>query len=76
NDTKLLGMSLRENAAKFGRNQTGTGIAASQAALQAGQSASGIMGAQTAQGNAAGTGQGLLGAASGAYGAAGQMGLA
>ncbi|CUJ82216.1 Uncharacterised protein [Achromobacter sp. 2789STDY5608615] len=76
NDTKLLGMSLRENAAKFGRNQTGTGIAASQAALQAGNSATGVMGAQSAQGNAAGTGQGLLGAASGAYGAAGQMGLA
>ena len=35
NDTKILGMSLRENAAKFGRNQTGTGIAA-LAALQGG----------------------------------------
>lgn len=75
-DTKILGMSLRENAAKFGRNQTGTGIAASQAALQGGNSAAGIMGAQTAQGNAAGTGQGLLGTAAGAYGSVGQMGLA
>jgi hypothetical protein len=75
NDTKLLGMSLRENAAKFGRNQTGTGIAASQAALQAGNSATGVMGAQSAQGNAAGTGQGLLGMASGAYGSMGQLGL-
>ena len=26
NDTKILGMSLRENAAKFGRNQTGTAL--------------------------------------------------
>lgn len=75
NDTKLLGMSLRENAARFGRNQTGTGIAASQAALQAGGAATGVMGAQTAQGNAAGTGQGLLGTASGAYGTMGNLGL-
>ncbi|CUR74766.1 hypothetical protein [Achromobacter phage CF418P1] len=75
NDTKLLGMSLRENAARFGRNQTGTGIAASQAALQAGNSATGVMGAQSAQGNAAGTGQGLLGTASGAFNSMGQMGL-
>lgn len=75
NDTNLLGMSLRENAAKFGRNQTGTGIAASQAALQGGNSAAGIMGAQSAQGNAAGTGQGLLGTASGAFNSMGQMGL-
>lgn len=75
NDTKLLGMSLRENAAKFGRNQTGTGIAASQAALQAGNSATGVMGAQSAQGNSAGTGQGLLGMASGAFNSMGQMGL-
>lgn len=75
NDTKLLGMSLRENAARFGRNQTGTGIAASQAALQAGNSATGVMGAQSAQGNAAGTAQGLLGTASGAYGAMGNLGL-
>lgn len=75
NDTKLLGMSLRENAAKFGRNQTSTGIAASQAALQAGNSATGVMGAQSAQGNAAGTGQGLLGTASGAFNSMGQMGL-
>lgn len=75
NDTKILGMSLRENAARFGRNQTGTGIAASQAALQAGNSATGVMGAQTAQGNAAGTAQGLLGTASGAYGNMGNLGL-
>ena len=75
NDTKLLGMSLRENAARFGRNQTGTGIAASQAALQAGNSATGVMGAQTAQGNAAGTGQGLLGTAGGAFGNMGNLGL-
>lgn len=75
NDTKVLGMSLRENAARFGRNQTGTGIAASQAALQAGNSATGVMGAQSAQGNAAGTGQGLLGTASAAYGTMGNLGL-
>lgn len=75
NDTKLLGMSLRENAARFGRNQTGTGIAASQAALQAGNSATGVMGAQSAQGNAAGNAQGLLGTASGAYGAMGNLGM-
>jgi len=75
NDTKLLGMSLRENAAKFGRNQTSTGLAASQSALQGGQSAAGIMGSQSAQGNAAGTGQGLLGTASGAFGSMGNLGL-
>ena len=75
NDTKILGMSLRENAAKFGRNQTGTGIAASQAALQGGNSAAGIMGSQSAQGNAAGTGQGLLGTATGAINSMGNMGL-
>ena len=68
-------MSLRENAAKFGRNQTGTGIAASQAALQGGNSAAGIMGSQSAQGNAAGTGQGLLGTATGAINSMGNMGL-
>lgn len=75
NDTKLLGMSLRENAARFGRNQTGTGIAASQAALQAGNSATGVMGAQSQQGNAAGTGQGLLGVAGGSYNSMGNLGL-
>lgn len=75
NNTKLLGMSLRENAARFGRNQTGTGIAASQAALAGGQSATGIMGSQTAQGNAAGTGQGLLGTAGGAFNSMGNLGL-
>ncbi|MNV56575.1 hypothetical protein D3C71_1488670 [compost metagenome] len=75
NDTKLLGMSLRENAAKFGRNQTSTGLAASQSALQGGQSAAGIMGSQTAQGNAAGSGQGLMGVAGGSYGAMGNLGL-
>lgn len=75
NNTKLLGMSLRENAARFGRNQTGTGIAASQAALAGGNAATGIMGSQTAQGNAAGTGQGLLGTASGAFNSMGNLGL-
>lgn len=75
NDTKLLGMSLRENAARFGRNQTGTSIAGSQAALAGGNSAAGIMGAQTNQGNAAGTGQGLLGAAGGAYNSMGNLGI-
>lgn len=75
NNTKLLGMSLRENAARFGRNQTGTGIAASQAALAGGNAATGIMGSQTAQGNAAGTGQGLLGTAGGAFNSMGNRGL-
>lgn len=75
NDTKLLGMSLRENAARFGRNQTGTGIAASQAALQAGNSATGVMGAQSQQGNAAGTGQGLMGVAGDSFNAMGNLGL-
>ena len=75
NNTKLLGMSLRENAARFGRNQTGTGIAASQAALAGGNAATGIMGSQTAQGNAAGTGQGLLGTAGGAFNSMGNLGL-
>lgn len=49
NDTKLLGMSLRQDAARFGRNQTGTGLAASAAALQGGQAATNVMGAQTQQ---------------------------
>ena len=41
----------------------GTGLAASAAALQGGQAAGGVMGSQTAQGNAAGTAQGLMGTA-------------
>lgn len=46
NNTKLLGMSLRENAARFGRNQTSTGLAASAQALQGNQAAGGLMGQQ------------------------------
>lgn len=75
NNTQLMGMQLRQSAAQFGRNQVGTGIAASQAALQGGNAATGIMGAQTAQGNAAGTGSSLLGAAVGANSSSAQMGL-
>jgi len=60
NDTKLLGMSLRQDAARFGRNQTGTGLAASAAALQGGQAASGIMGGQMQTGMMAGQQAGSL----------------
>lgn len=73
-DTKLLGMSLRQDAARFGRNQTGTGLAASAAALQGGQSAAGIMGAQTQSGLAAGQAAGgLMGAGAGQIGSSGSM---
>jgi len=73
-DTKLLGMSLRENAAKFGRNQTGTGLAASAAALQGGQSAAGILGAQQQSGLVAGQQAGsLMGAGAGQIGSAGSL---
>lgn len=75
NDTKLLGMSLRQDAARFGRNQTGTGLAASAAALQGGQAAGGIMSNQTAQGNAAGTTQGLMGTAVAGNNSAGNLAL-
>ncbi|MDS1141700.1 tail fiber domain-containing protein [Pusillimonas sp. SM2304] len=75
NDTKLLGMSLRQDAARFGRNQTGTGLAASAAALNAGNAGTGIIGAQTNQGNAAGTTQGLLGTAVQGYNSSGNMAL-
>lgn len=74
-DTKLLGMSLRQDAARFGRNQTGTGLAASAAALNSGNAATGTMGAQTAQGNAAGTTQGLLGTAVSGNNSAGNLAL-
>jgi len=71
NDTKLLGMSLRQDAARFGRNQTGTGLAASAAALQGGQAATGIMGAQSAQQNAgAATAGGLMSQGGGMIGSA------
>lgn len=74
NNTKLLGMSLRENAARFGRNQTGTGLAASAAALQGGQSAAGIMGQQTQSGLMAGQqAGGLMGAGAGQIGSAGGL---
>tara|TARA_R100000963_G_C4626651_1_gene92740 strand:- start:323 stop:1123 length:801 start_codon:yes stop_codon:yes gene_type:complete len=75
NDTKLLGMSLRQDAARFGRNQTGTGLAASAAALQGGQAAGNVMSGQTAQGNAAGTTQGLMGTAVSGNSSAGNMAL-
>ncbi|MFT0547873.1 tail fiber domain-containing protein [Allopusillimonas ginsengisoli] len=75
NNTKLLGMSLRQDAARFGRNQTGTGLAASAAALQGSHAAAGTMGGQTAQGNAAGTAQGLMGTAISGHSAAGNLAL-
>jgi len=74
NNTKLLGMSLRENAARFGRNQTGTGLAASAAALQGGNSAAGILGQQQQAGLAAGQQAGsLMGAGAGQIGSAGGL---
>ncbi len=75
NDTKLLGMSLRQDAARFGRNQTGTGLAASAAALQGASGAAGTMGQQTAQGNAAGNAQGLMGTAIQGNNSAGNLAL-
>jgi hypothetical protein len=71
NDTKLLGMSLRQDAARFGRNQTGTGLAASAAALQGSQAAGGLMGSQLQQGQSA-----AQSAISGMGAGAGQMGSA
>jgi len=74
NDTKLLGMSLRENAARFGRNQTSTGLAASAAALQGGQAATSILGNQLQAGLAPAQQAGnLMGAGSGQIGAAGGL---
>jgi hypothetical protein len=53
NNTKLLGMQLRQSAAQFGRNQPGTSIAASQAALSGNTAATNTIGAQTNQAGAA-----------------------
>lgn len=76
NDTQLLGMSMRQEAARFGRNQTGTGLAASAAALQGGNSAQGVMAGQTNQAAAAGqSAQGLMGTAVGANNASGSLAL-
>lgn len=75
-DTKLLGMSMRQEAARFGRNQTGTGLAASAAALQGGNSAQGAMAGQTNQAAAAGqAAQGLMGTAVGANNSSGGLAL-
>ena len=41
NNTKLLGISLRQQAANFGRNMPNTGLAASSASLNGGNSAAG-----------------------------------
>jgi len=74
NDTKLLGMSLRQDAARFGRNQTGTGLAASAAALQGAQGAGGLMGGQMQTNMAAGQqAAGIMGAGAGQIGASGNM---
>jgi len=61
NNVELTGLQALQSAAQFGRNQVGTSIAAGSAALQGGNSAAGLIGSQTAQGNAEGTTQGLLG---------------
>ena len=76
NNTKLLGMSLVQDAAKFGRNQTSTGLAASASALNGGQAATGTMGAQTAQaGAAAQSANGLLNTSMNANNASGSLAL-
>lgn len=76
NDTQLLGMSMRQEAARFGRNQTGTGLAASAAALQGGNSAQGVMAGQTNQAAAAGqSAQGLMGTAVSANNSSGSLAL-
>ena len=65
-------MSLRQDAARFGRNQAGTGLAASAAALQGGQAAGGLGGQSLAA--AAAPGQqaaGLMGAGGAQMGSAG-----
>ena len=75
NNTKLLGMSLRQQAAQFGRNMPSTGLAASAAALQGGNSATGNMGnsMQTAgmagqnAGSLMGAGASQLGSAANTY---------
>jgi hypothetical protein len=73
NNVELTGLQALQSAAQFGRNQVGTSIAAGSAALQGGNSAAGLMADQTAQGNAAGTTQGLLGTAVAGNNSAGNM---
>ena len=76
-DTEKAGLAYLDNAARFGRNMTSTGIATAQLAGQQGQAASGgVYGLQSAMAQPAASAGGLFGAAVGANSAAGQLGLA
>jgi len=76
-DTQKAGLAYLDNAARFGRNMTSTGIATAQLAGQQGQAASGgVYGLQSATGAGAAQAGSLFSAAVGANSAAGQLGLA
>lgn len=68
------GIALVDNAAKFGRNMTSTGIETARLSLGAGQAASGTMGQQQATSTAGLSAvQGLYGGSIGATGSAGNL---
>lgn len=68
------GISLVDNAARFGRNMTSTGLQTAQLALGAGQNAGGLMGQQQSVVNAGlGGVQGLYGGAANSTASAGSM---
>ena len=76
-DTEKAGLAYLDNAARFGRNMTSTGIATAQLAGQQGQAASsGVYGLQSATGAGAAQAGSLFSQAVGANSAAGQLGLA
>lgn len=76
-DTQKAGLAYLDNAARFGRNMTSTGIATAQLAGQQGQAASGgVYGLQSATGAGAAQAGSLFSQAVGANSAAGQLGLA
>ncbi|MFM7025395.1 MAG: hypothetical protein ACKOWC_04965, partial [Limnohabitans sp.] len=76
-DTEKAGLAYLDNAARFGRNMTSTGIATAQLAGSNGQAATnGIYGLQSATATPAATSGSLFSQAVGANSAAGQLGLA
>ena len=76
-DTEKAGLAYLDNAARFGRNMTSTGIATAQLAGQQGQAASsGVYGLQSATALPAASSGSLFSQAVGANSAAGQLGLA
>ena len=76
-DTEKAGLAYLDNAARFGRNMTSTGIATAQLSGQQGQAAtSGIYGLQSATATPAASSGSLFSSAVGANTAAGHLGLA